>query len=103
MAASNYITLNDGQQTPRIAYGSGTAWFQATGPDGVSSELVEATSTAISIGFTHLDAAKVYGNERSTGVAISKCGLPREKLFITTKVCHPLAHLPKRLVAERDF
>ncbi|KAA1075541.1 hypothetical protein PGTUg99_023575 [Puccinia graminis f. sp. tritici] len=104
MAASNYITLNDGQQIPRIAYGSGTAWFQATGPDGVSSELVEATSAAISIGFNHLDAAKVYGNERSTGVAISKCGLPREKLFITTKIISGLSSVKETLKEQlRDL
>ncbi|KAI9607239.1 hypothetical protein H4Q26_005756 [Puccinia striiformis f. sp. tritici PST-130] len=85
MSSSSYITLNDGKQTPLIAYGSGTAWFEATGPDGISSALVEATDTAIKVGFTHLDAAKVYGNEKSTGVAISQCGLAREKLYITTK------------------
>jgi diketogulonate reductase-like aldo/keto reductase len=80
------MTLNDGNKIPRIGYGSGTAWYQATGPDGISEALVEATTTAIGLGFTHLDSAKVYGNERSTGVAVSKCGVPREKLFITTKV-----------------
>ncbi|KAI9614608.1 hypothetical protein KEM48_005919 [Puccinia striiformis f. sp. tritici PST-130] len=99
MSSSSYITLNDGKQTPLIAYGSGTAWFEATGPDGISSALVEATHTAIKVGFTHLDAAKVYGNEKSTGVAISQCGLAREKLYITTKgaitgpqsgLCRPL-------------
>ncbi|OAV90556.1 hypothetical protein PTTG_08304 [Puccinia triticina 1-1 BBBD Race 1] len=104
MASSHYITLNDGKQTPRIAYGSGTAWFQATGPDGISPALVEATSTAISIGFTHLDAAKVYGNERSTGVAISQCGMPRDKLFITTKIMSGLSSVKETLRAQlRDL
>ncbi|KNE90948.1 hypothetical protein PSTG_15642 [Puccinia striiformis f. sp. tritici PST-78] len=104
MSSSSYITLNDGKQTPLIAYGSGTAWFEATGPDGISSALVEATHTAIKVGFTHLDAAKVYGNEKSTGVAISQCGLSREKLYITTKIYSGLASVKETLRAQlRDL
>ncbi|KAI9615008.1 hypothetical protein KEM48_005747 [Puccinia striiformis f. sp. tritici PST-130] len=104
MSSSSYITLNDGKQTPLIAYGSGTAWFEATGPDGISSALVEATDTAIKVGFTHLDAAKVYGNEKSTGVAISQCGLAREKLYITTKIYSGLASVKETLRAQlRDL
>lgn len=81
------IKLNDGHLVPPIAYGSGTAWFQATGPDGISPELSEATQTALRVGYTHLDAAKVYANERSTGSAIVASGVKRDEMFLTTKVC----------------
>lgn len=41
---------------------------------------------AISIGYRSIDTAQAYGNEEGVGNAIEKCGLPREELFITTKV-----------------
>lgn len=37
-------------------------------------------------GYRHIDTAQAYFNEEEVGNAISKCGLPREDLFITTKV-----------------
>ncbi|KAG0148301.1 hypothetical protein CROQUDRAFT_654997 [Cronartium quercuum f. sp. fusiforme G11] len=85
------IKLNDGRKVPPIAYGSGTAWFNATGPDGISTELRDATQTALRLGYTHLDAAKVYGNERSTGAAIKASGIKRDQLFLTTKVMKEIA------------
>lgn len=42
--------------------------------------------TAIRNGYRSIDTAQAYGNEAGVGQAISKCGLPREELFITTKV-----------------
>lgn len=102
--AGGMVKLNDGKEIPLIGYGSGSAWFQATGPDGISAALVDATRTALALGYTHLDAAKVYGNERSTGVAISSCGIPREKLFITTKISTGLKTLKETLKAQlRDL
>jgi len=98
------VRLNDGKEMPVIGYGSGTAWYAATGPDGISPALVDATRSALALGYTHLDAAKAYGNERSTGVAISSCGIPREKLFITTKISANLKTLKETLKAQlRDL
>ena len=41
---------------------------------------------AIKVGYRHIDTAQIYGNEEEVGNAIVHCGLPREELFITTKV-----------------
>ena len=49
-------------------------------------EVVAAISTAIEVGYRSIDTARLYGNERGTGEAIAKSGVPREELFVTTKV-----------------
>ncbi|KAH9810980.1 putative aldo-keto reductase, partial [Melampsora americana] len=89
-----FVQLNDGSKVPRIAYGSSTAWKDNSSSDGIHSELCEATLTALSLGYTHLDTAKVYGNERSTGAAIEVCGMKLDQLYITTKVSHRCFCLP---------
>lgn len=47
--------------------------------------MVEAIKTAVKLGYYHLDGAEVYNTEKELGKAIKECGVPREKLFITTK------------------
>ena len=49
-------------------------------------EVVAAISTAIEVGYRSIDTARLYGNERGIGEAIAKSGVPREELFVTTKV-----------------
>lgn len=93
----SFVQLNDGHKVPRIAYGSGTAWFEKTGPDGINAELRDATLTALRSGYTHLDTAKVYGNERSTGAAIAACGMKREQLYITTKIMSQMTKIKETL------
>lgn len=46
----------------------------------------QATATAIEVGFRHIDTAAVYGNEREVGDALADSGLPRDELFVTTKI-----------------
>ena len=41
---------------------------------------------AIDTGYRHFDTAKLYGNEKEIGEAIKECGVPRDQLFITTKL-----------------
>lgn len=52
---------------------------------------------AIDLGYTHLDGAEVYKTETELGRAIKQSGLPREKLFITTKVLPNIADIPAAL------
>lgn len=47
---------------------------------------IKATINAISVGYRAIDTAQSYHNEEGVGNAIAKCGVPREELFITTKV-----------------
>ncbi|KAG2205815.1 hypothetical protein INT47_003998 [Mucor saturninus] len=72
--------LNDGREMPAIGLGS---WKSKP------SEVYDAVITAIKAG--HIDTAFVYGNEKEVGQAIKDSGIPRNELFITTKLwntCH---------------
>ena len=72
------IQLSDGTQIPWIAFGSGTAFFRKPCKD--------ACALALSLGFTHIDTAAAYNNEEDVGLAIAESKIPRENLFITTKL-----------------
>lgn len=53
--------------------------------------------SALAKGFTHLDTADSYGTEREVGVAIKESGIPRDRLFVTTKVLDGWRDVPKAL------
>lgn len=72
-----YVTLNNGIQMPILGYGV----YQVD-----AAETERCVLDAISVGYRHIDTAQAYGNEEGVGSAIEKCGVPREELFITTKV-----------------
>lgn len=72
-----YVTLNNGVKMPKLGFGV----FQIAKKDCERCVL-----NAIKVGYRHIDTAQSYFNEEEVGNAISKCGLPREELFITTKV-----------------
>lgn len=72
------IKLLSGLSAPWIAFGSGTAFFK----QNCTSEC----KVALSSGFTHIDTAQMYENEEFVGQAIKECGIPRDRLFITTKL-----------------
>ncbi|KAL6802587.1 NADP-dependent oxidoreductase domain-containing protein [Trichoderma sp. SZMC 28013] len=80
------LPLDDGNQIPMLALGTGTAWFKEAGDTNFDQNLVDLIKTAIKKGFYHLDCAEMYGNEEEVGRAIQESGVPREKLFITNKV-----------------
>lgn len=71
------ITLNDGHSIPQLGLG---LWK-------VSDDEAEATVlSALELGYRHLDDAALYGNEAGVGRAIATSGVPREELFVTTKL-----------------
>lgn len=72
-----YVTLNNGIQMPILGYGV----FMLTG-----EECEQCVVNAINAGYRLIDTAQAYYNEEAVGKAIAKCGVPREELFITTKV-----------------
>ena len=72
------ITLNNGVQMPLIGFGT----YQITDSD----ECVRSVAKAIESGYRLIDTAQNYGNEADVGAAVRACGLPREELFITSKV-----------------
>lgn len=73
----NYVTLNNGVKMPQLGYG-----VYQTPPEETENCVLEAIET----GYRSIDTAQAYGNEEGVGNAIANCGLPREELFITTKV-----------------
>lgn len=73
-----YVTLNNGVKMPLEGFGV----FQV--PDPAQCE--QAVLDAIESGYRLIDTAAAYMNEKSVGEAIKKCGVPREELFITTKL-----------------
>lgn len=72
-----FVTLNNGVKMPILGYGV----YQVS-----NDECERCVLDAIEVGYRHIDTAQAYGNEEAVGNAISKCGVPREELFITTKV-----------------
>ena len=72
-----YVTLNNGIQIPKLGFGV----FQISKEDCERCVL-----DAIEIGYRHIDTAQSYFNEEEVGNAITKCGVSRKELFITTKV-----------------
>jgi 2,5-diketo-D-gluconate reductase A len=71
------ITLNNGVEIPQLGFGV----FQIP-PD----ETVEATSAALEIGYRHIDTAQMYRNEREVGIAVRESGIPRDQVFVTSKL-----------------
>lgn len=72
-----YVTLSNGVKMPRLGYGV----YQVT-----KDECERCVSDALKVGYRHIDTAQSYFNEEEVGNAIKKSGIPREELFITTKV-----------------
>lgn len=73
-----YVELNNGVKMPILGYGV----FQIADQE----ECERCVLDAIEVGYRLIDTAQAYGNEEAVGKAIKKCGVPREELFITTKV-----------------
>jgi 2,5-diketo-D-gluconate reductase A len=71
------IRTNNGVEIPQVGFGV----YQI--PASRTTEMVRA---ALDAGYRHVDTAQVYGNEAEVGTAIVESGLPREDVFITTKL-----------------
>ncbi len=72
------LRLNNGVEIPRLGLGV----FRA----GSDKETAEAVRWALEAGYRHIDTAAAYGNEAGVGQAIRESGLPREAVFLTTKL-----------------
>lgn len=71
------LTLSNGVQIPQLALGT---WLID------NDKAAAAVRAAVDIGYTHIDTAQAYANERGVGEGIRTCGVARDKLFVTTKV-----------------
>ena len=75
---NNTVFLNSNYKMPLLGLGV----YKATG----ENEAENAIASAVASGYRLIDTASVYKNEENVGRGIAKCGIPREELFITTKV-----------------
>lgn len=73
-----FITLNDGNKIPQFGLGV----YQV--PEGEAT--INSVKTAFEMGIRHIDTAHAYQNERSVGRAVKESGIPREEIWITTKL-----------------
>lgn len=72
-----FQTLCNGIKIPVLGLGT---WFID------DDKADKAVISAVKIGYRHIDTAQAYGNERGIGAGVKACGIPREELFITSKV-----------------
>ncbi|GAA2066917.1 aldo/keto reductase [Leifsonia soli] len=71
------LTLNNGTTIPQLGFGV----FKVD-PD----ETTRIVTDALEVGYRHIDTAAIYGNEEGVGAAIASSGIPRDELFVTTKL-----------------
>ena len=71
------ITLNDGNSIPQVGLG---VWQTP------QEDTERAVATALDAGYRHIDTAAAYGNEREVGSAVTKSGLPRDDVYLVTKL-----------------
>ncbi|TLP95214.1 aldo/keto reductase [Nesterenkonia salmonea] len=71
------VTLNDGTTIPQLGFG---VWQVP------ADQAEDVVTKALEAGYRHIDTAAIYGNEEGVGAAIAKSGIPREELYVTTKL-----------------
>jgi diketogulonate reductase-like aldo/keto reductase len=72
------LSLNTGASIPQVGLG---VWQT---PRGEVTR--EAVATALRLGYRHIDTARIYGNEKDVGLGLRDSGVPREQVFVTTKL-----------------
>ena len=81
MILSETYTLENGLSIPKLGLGT---WFIDDG------QAAEAVRTAVKLGYRLIDTAQAYGTERGVGEGVRTCGVPREELFVASKVAAEL-------------
>lgn len=74
---TDYFTMSNGKTIPCVGYGT----YKTSG-----EEVYDAVLSAVRAGYRHIDTATYYHNEEGVGRAVRECGIPREELFVTSKV-----------------
>jgi diketogulonate reductase-like aldo/keto reductase len=77
MVLNENFKLSNGIKIPKLGLGT---WL-------INDDQVEkAVRNAVDTGYRHIDTAQAYGNERGVGEGVRNCGVPREEIFVTTKL-----------------
>lgn len=74
---NNSMKLNNGVMIPQLALGT---WLID------DDKVTDAVKSALQMGYRHIDTAQAYGNERGVGEGVRQSGIPRDEIFITSKV-----------------
>jgi diketogulonate reductase-like aldo/keto reductase len=82
--------LKSGHDIPLLGFGT---WAEGAWEGTAGEWCKQATIAALKTGYRHIDTAWAYGVEDSVGDAIRESGVPREEIFITTKMCVGTLHL----------
>jgi len=85
------FALNTGAKIPAIGFGT---WQDVDAQE-------PAVTIALKAGYRHIDTARIYGTEKAVGSAVKKAGVPREELFLTTKLWNN-SHHPDDVEAALD-
>jgi len=78
MSDATTLPLNSGARIPQLGLG---VWQTPAGPTAR-----QAVLEALRVGYRHVDTARIYGNESDVGAAVRASGVPREQVFVTTKL-----------------
>lgn len=93
LTPSSTVPLNDGRAIPRLGFGV----YQVRAGDPARL----AIGAALEAGYRHVDTARIYGNEADVGAAVRASGLPRDEVFVTSKVWNDAHGYEKALDAGR--
>lgn len=90
---TNTLTLNNGVTIPQLGLGT---WFID------DASVADSVKAAAKLGYRHFDTAQAYGNERGVGEGIRTCGIPRDQLFVVSKVAaeHKTYEMAKQGIDE---
>lgn len=77
-ALTDRFTLANGVEIPQVGFGT---WQIPDGP-----QTYDSVAAALAAGYRHIDTAQAYGNEASVGRAVRDSGIPRDEIFVTTKL-----------------
>ena len=77
MTSVPHLSLHDGTTIPQLGFGV----FQVA-PDATAKVVAQA----LEAGYRHIDTAQMYGNEKGVGEAIAASGMPRDEIYVTTKL-----------------
>ena len=80
------ITLHDGRTIPQLGFGTLSVPPAREPTPENTAKTAEVVGWALALGIRHIDTAQMYGNERGVGQAIAESGIPRDELWVTSKL-----------------
>lgn len=82
------IVLNDETTIPQLGFGTLRIPPDQSSSRAGTEKAAEIVGLALDVGYRHIDTAQMYGNEEGVGKAIARSGIPREELYITSKLAN---------------